>query len=79
MAKDIGLTNIAIVGNKVNSQQEKDFITSSLKGFEFLGFIPYDPALVQAEISNQPLLQASSKITDAAREIYSKLVSQAEA
>ena len=79
LAKDIGLTNIAIVGNKVHSQTEKEFITYSLKGFEFLGFIPYDPALVQAEISNQPLLSASRKVTTAARDIYSKLVSQAEA
>jgi len=79
LAKDIGLTNIAIVGNKISNQSEKDFVTSRLKGFEFIGFIPYDTALVQAEISNQPLLQASRKITAASMEIYNKLVSQTEA
>jgi CO dehydrogenase maturation factor len=77
LAKDIGLENIAVVGNKIGSQSQKDFITSSLPGFDFLGFIPYDPSIVQAEISNRPLLDASQKIAAAARDIYQRLISQA--
>lgn len=76
LAKDIGLTNIVLVGNKINNQTEKDFLTSSLKEFDFLGFIPYDAAIVQAEINNQPLLNASDKITAAARDIYKNLVNK---
>ncbi|MEE9583740.1 MAG: carbon monoxide dehydrogenase accessory protein CooC [Dehalococcoidales bacterium] len=79
LAQDIGLKNVAVVGNKVHSQREIDFITSGLKGFEFLGFIPYDPALVQAEIDNRPLLEASQGITSAVKGIYNKLTSTVEA
>ena len=78
LAKDIGLTNIALVGNKINNQAEKDFLTSSLKGFDFLGFIPYDAAIVQAEINNIPLLGASNEITAAARDIYKNLIKKNE-
>lgn len=58
LAKEIGLHNIAIVGNKVRSQSDREFLTSSLPGFEFLGFIPYDQAIVEADLANLPLLDS---------------------
>ncbi len=78
LAKDIGLGDIALVANKVHSQSEREFITSRLKGFEFLGFIPYDQAIVQAEINNLPLIEASQSIASAVKDIYHKLMSVAE-
>ena len=78
LAKDIGLTNLAAIGNKIHNQAEKDFVTSNLKGFNFLGFIPYDAAMQRAEIENMALLQASRSITAAVKEIYEKLVSRTE-
>ena len=79
LAKDIGLSNLAVIGNKIHSPAEEDFITSSLKGFDFLGFIPYDAAMQQAEISNLALLEASQPITSAVKAIYEKLISGVEA
>ncbi len=79
LAKDIGIVNLVVVGNKIHNQEEIEFIKSSLKGFDILGFIPYDPALVQAEISNLPLLEASQSIASAVKEIYNHLASAAEA
>ena len=79
LAKDIGLSNLAVIGNKIHSPAEKDFIISSLKGFNFLGFIPYDAAMQQAEISNLALLEASQPITSAVKAIYEKLISGVEA
>jgi CO dehydrogenase maturation factor len=79
LAQDIGLKNIAVVGNKLHGPSEKEFITSKLKGFEFLGFIPYDQSVSQAEISNRPILSASRSIAAAVKEIYGKLVSRAGA
>jgi CO dehydrogenase maturation factor len=74
LAKDIGLGNIAVVGNKIRSPLEKEFITSKLAGFDFLGFIPYDQAVVQAEVGNHFPLEASRKIIAAVRDIYHRLV-----
>jgi len=79
LASDIGLKNIVLVGNKIHSQSERVFMTTKLKGFDFLGFIPYDQTMVQAEINNLPLLDASQDITYAVKDIYSKFVSQAKA
>ncbi len=79
LAKDIGLQNLAVVGNKIRSQSDKEFIISSLPGFEFLGFIPYDQALVDADLGNLPLLDSSKVITDEVRSIYQALFSTAYA
>ncbi len=77
LAKDIGLQNLAVVGNKIRSQSDKEFIISSLPGFEFLGFIPYDQAFVDADLGNLPLLDSSQRITDEVRNIYQALFSTA--
>ncbi len=74
LANDIGLTNIVLVGNKINNQSEKDFLISSLKQYDFLGFIPYDVAILQAEMNNRSLLGASHKVNTAVREIYNSLI-----
>jgi CO dehydrogenase maturation factor len=73
LAGDIGITNIAFVGNKIRSEQEKDFILRSLPGGEVLGFIPYDPAVTQSDIAGIAPSKASQKIIEAVQDIYRKL------
>ena len=75
LAQDISLHNVVVVGNKIRSQSEKEFLLSSLPDFEFLGFIPYDQALVEADLANRPLLDASQQIASEVENIYHTLVS----
>jgi len=70
LARDIGLENIALVGNKVRSPEDREFLLSSLQGAEFLGFIPFDPAIVNADISGLPLFEASAPVNQAVGDIY---------
>jgi len=79
LARDIGLQNIAIVGNKIRSQPEKEFLISSLPGFELLGFIPYDQALVDADPANRPVVDSSQPIMNEVKNIYQALLSTARA
>jgi CO dehydrogenase maturation factor len=74
LAGEIGLHNIAIVGNKVRSQSDKEFLTTNLSGFEFLGFIPYDQAIVEADLNNRPVIDASQAVISEVGKIYSALV-----
>lgn len=74
MAADIGLTNIAIVGNKVRNDADRNFITNGLSGFEFLGFIPYDSAIIDSEIVGGLSLDASPRVVQEARNIFQKLM-----
>jgi CO dehydrogenase maturation factor len=74
LASDIGVTNVAAVGNKVRNAIDRDFLTSSLSDFKFLGFIPFDSAIIDAEVSNISSLTASQKVMDAVKSIYNKLL-----
>lgn len=75
LAQDIGLPNIAVVGNKVKSRAEKEFLVSSLEGFEFLGFIPYDQAIVDADLTNRSIVDSSQPIANAVKDIFRSLMS----
>ena len=78
LAKDISLQNIAIVGNKLRSQADREFLISNLPDFKFLGFIPYDQAIVDADHANLPIFDASSQVITEVRNIYQALMSAAQ-
>ena len=74
LAHDIGITNLAVVGNKVRSDVEREYVTSHLSGFELLGFIPFDQAIVDADLANRSVLEASPIVTSEIRKIYQTLL-----
>jgi CO dehydrogenase maturation factor len=74
LAKDIGLENVAVVGNKLRGPEDREFLVSSLAGFDFLGFIPYDQAIVDADMASLSLLEASQPVTQAVGDIYQALL-----
>ncbi len=77
LATEIGLKNIAIVGNKVRNESDKEFIISNLPGFRFLGFIPYDMEIVNADLGGRAPVSASQQATAAVREIFQALIASA--
>ncbi len=74
LAADLGVKNIAVVGNKIHNEADKEFIKKSLPGMESLGFIPYDTAINEADLANRPLFAASPQTAREVRAIYDKLV-----
>ncbi len=74
LAKDIGIENISVVGNKVRGDADRDFIRSSFSGLAVIGFIPYDAAVVAADIEDRPVLEASPGVGAEVRHIFDSLV-----
>lgn len=77
LAKDLNLKNVAVVGNKIQNLFQKQFITDSLPQAEFLGFIPYDDAIVNADLANRSILDSSQPVLAEVNKIYLSLVSSA--
>lgn len=73
LAREIGLHNIGVVGNKIRNEKEKDFLISSMADFEFLGFIPYDEGVVEADITGFPLIDSSKKVMREVEDIAARL------
>jgi CO dehydrogenase maturation factor len=53
LAQDLGLKNIVLVGNKVRNDQDKEFLIRQLSGFTFLGFLPYDNQIIEADLEGR--------------------------
>lgn len=50
LAGQIGLTQISVVGNKIRGDKDIEFLKKHLSDFDFLGFLPYDNALIEADL-----------------------------
>ena len=53
LAQDLGLKNIVLVGNKVRNDQDKEFLIRQLPGFIFLGFLPYNNQIIEADLEGR--------------------------
>ena len=53
LAQDLGLKNIVLVGNKVRNDQDREFLIRQLPGFTFLGFLPYDNQIIEADLEGR--------------------------
>jgi CO dehydrogenase maturation factor len=74
LVKDLGIKNIALIGNKLRNAGDKDFLNSSLPGFKFIGFLPYDAKVTEADMAGKPLYEASAAVTGEVTKIYQELV-----
>ncbi len=75
LASEIGLKRVSVVGNKVRSNADREFLKANLPGLDFLGFIPYDQAVVDADLAGRSVLTASQQVVAAVRGIYQSLLS----
>jgi CO dehydrogenase maturation factor len=73
LASDIGLKNIAMVGNKIRSAKDEEFLKKHLSDFEFLGFIPYEDALIEADLNGVSPFDVDASSKTIVKEMISRL------
>lgn len=73
LARDLGIVNVSVVGNKVRGDADKAYIIAQLTGFEILGFLPYDQAVVDADLSGHLVLDASPAVATEAKRIFQNI------
>ncbi len=73
LAKDIGIENIAAVGNKIRTDSEREFLMSNMPDFEFLGFIPYEEKIVEADLANVSPFDLNKDILPVIKRIAGKI------
>lgn len=74
LAKDIGISNVVVAGNKVKNDKEKDFLVANLPGFKIIGFIPYDQAIIDSDLSSRPVIGSSQTVYSAVKGIFDSLL-----
>jgi len=73
LASEIKLNNIAVVGNKIRGPKDEAFLKEHLDGFEFLGFLPFDDALIEADLQGQSPFDVDSPAIAVVKEMISRL------
>lgn len=53
LGRDIGLTRVGLVGNKVRNDQDRAFLRKALSGQFILGFLPYDDGIIEADLRSE--------------------------
>ena len=73
LASEIFLKNIAIVGNKIRGPKDEAFLRTNLNGFEFLGFMPYDEQLIEADLTGSSPYESATTAKAVVADIIEKL------
>ncbi|NTV42218.1 MAG: AAA family ATPase [Syntrophobacteraceae bacterium] len=75
LGSDIGLHRVALVGNKVRGDGDRRFLLENLEGFKFLGFVPYDEKIIEADLRGAYPEDVSEETQKAFEEIARNVVS----
>lgn len=73
LAGDLGLQRLSLVGNKVRSDAEREYVTAQSPGLPVLGYMPYAPQVSEVERRGEAAFGVVPELTQAAREILSAL------
>ncbi|RJR49255.1 MAG: carbon monoxide dehydrogenase [Desulfobacteraceae bacterium] len=76
LADDIGLKRLSLVGNKIRSDKDREFLLSHMPGFEFIGFIPFNPSIIEADLEGRPPFETTPEGLLLAGEMIQKLSSE---
>jgi CO dehydrogenase maturation factor len=79
LADDLGVRKVYVVGNKVRTDEDKKFITSSLPGMEVVGFMSYSPDVINADLHGRDVYSSCPGLVTEIRTIKEKLVKLAKA
>lgn len=79
LGKDIGLTRVGLVGNKVRNEKDRSFLRKVLSGQLILGFIPYDDLIIEADLQAQFAENVSKQTSAGLERIVKNLLEAAEA
>jgi CO dehydrogenase maturation factor len=73
LAGDLGLRQVGVVGNKIRGESDEAFLRKNLPDLPFLGFIPFDERIIEADLKGIPPYEAVPELLEVAATIAGKL------
>ena len=75
LAGEAGLKKLSVIGNKIREEKDEAFLRKSLEGFNFLGFVPFNRKLIDADQANRPFYESCPEILDEGKKLLNALES----
>ena len=73
LGEDLHIKNMMIVGNKINSDQDRQIIEENLSEFPVLGHMSFNPKILQADREGSSPYDIDEKIRDEVKAILNEL------
>ena len=73
LARDIGITRVEVVANKIRDESDRDFIRSRIPAEDLLGFISYNAEIIDADRKGLSPYDCSPTALEEIRAIKAKL------
>jgi CO dehydrogenase maturation factor len=73
LAEDLAIQRVYLVGNKVTSESDRDFIAGLLPEFEVLGYLPSDPQAVESDRLGKAVFELAPQLVAEANAIVDRL------
>ena len=54
LSEELGIKSLYIVGNKIRSKKDRDFLLQNMNDFNFLGFLPFNENIIEADLEGRP-------------------------
>ncbi|MEW6665645.1 MAG: carbon monoxide dehydrogenase accessory protein CooC [Thermodesulfobacteriota bacterium] len=73
LAGQIGLKKLSLVANKIRSERDRTFLRSHMPDFDFLGFLPFDSEIIEADLEGVAPYERTPQAVTLVREMIDKL------
>ena len=73
LAGDIGVRKVSFVGNKIRLEKDKAFLLEQMSDFDFLGFLPFTNAIMEADLEGKAPFEKDKDGLNAVKEMLVKL------
>ena len=73
LARDLGITKVYLVGNKVTSESDRLLIAQSLPDFEVLGFVNQNPKIREADLQGLSPFDMDAQVVEEVKQIKERL------
>ena len=77
LARDIGVTQVRVVANKIRDVRDEEYIKSRIPAEDLLGFIHYNPDVIEADRSGKSPYDFSAAAVEEIRAIKARMDSEA--
>ena len=74
LAKDVGIPSLAVVGNKVRTDRDREAIQTGLPDFTILGFLPYDESILEADLNGISPFDIDSQFKEVLEKIRQRML-----
>lgn len=76
LARDLGITKVQVVANKIRSEDDREFIRSRIPEEDLLGFLSYNPEVIDADRKGLSPYDCSPTVVAEIRAIKEKIDQQ---